>query len=62
MNKIKATFFVFACWIAAKAIRMRAKQMLLEGIFVDSKLPIADYCKEIFEGDFGEVVFEFIES
>lgn len=62
MNKIKNQFFVFACWIAAVAIKMRAKQMLEEGIFVDTTLPLSKYCNAVLVDDFGETVFEFIEE
>jgi hypothetical protein len=62
MNKIKNRLFVLACWLAAKAIRMRAKQMLNEGCFVDPTLPVSKYCKDILESDFMEWVCEFIEE
>jgi hypothetical protein len=61
-DKIKGRLFVYACWIAAKAIKMRAKQMLNEGVFVDTTLPISKYCKAVYADDFGEQVWEFIEE
>lgn len=53
---------MFACWLAAKAIKMRAKQMLNEGGFVDTTLPISKYCEDILEADFSDIVWEFIEE
>lgn len=60
-DKIKGRLFVYACWIAAKAIKMRAKQMLNDGAFVDTTLAGSVYCNAVYE-DFTDVVWEFIEE
>ena len=60
MNWFKNNLFVFAAWLAAKAIAMRVEQMKQEGIFIGPELPISDYAKEIFDVDFGECVWEFL--
>lgn len=62
MDMIKNNFFIFACWIAAKAIKIRAKQMIKEGVFVNANLQIEEYCSEILDVDFKEVVMEFISE
>jgi hypothetical protein len=61
-DKIKGRLFVYACWIAAKAIKMRAKQMLNEGCFVDPDLTVIGGCQAVWSDDFCDQVWEFIEE
>lgn len=61
-DKIKGRLFVYACWIAAKAIKMRAKQMRNNGVFKDTTLPVSTCYHAVLENDFSEQVWEFIEE
>lgn len=60
MNWLRNNFFVLAAWIAAKAIAIRVEQMKREGIYLDVSLSTKSYAKDIFDVDFGEVVWEFL--